>query len=136
MGRTLARCRDKVQSIHFHRESGLDIAATKFDYWSDSQIVVFVPYADKIQSYTGQAYVTTASGRSQLVPFQFNPQIQYVELDIKGIEGPVIQAPGTFDECYVMTGPNTTALADPVSARKKDRYPIQPRIFGAPFRDT
>jgi hypothetical protein len=59
-----------------------DDTASQIDYWSDTQILAHVPLESGIQSYNGQAYVKNANGSSQLVLFQFVPQLQYVSIDL------------------------------------------------------
>jgi hypothetical protein len=71
--------------VHFIVNPGpptKDLVATQVDYWSDSQVLVHVPLVDKIPAYAGQIYLKTGGGVSPFRPFQFNPQLQYVTLDV------------------------------------------------------
>jgi hypothetical protein len=71
--------------VHFMVGSGppvKDDTASQVDYWSDTQILAHVPPESGIQGYNGQAYVKNANGSSQLVLFQFVPQLQFVSIDL------------------------------------------------------
>jgi hypothetical protein len=71
--------------VHFMVSAGppvKDDTASQIDYWSDTQILAHVPAESGIQGYNGQAYVKNANGSSQLVLFQFVPQLQYISIDL------------------------------------------------------
>jgi len=71
--------------VHFMVSGGppvRDDTTSQIDYWSDTQIVAHVPPESGIQGYNGQAYVKNATGSSQLVLFQFIPQLEYVSIDL------------------------------------------------------
>src|SRR5262249_37520340 len=52
------------------------------DYWSDTKIMTYVPDASGIGAFSaGQLYLKTAGGREgDLVPFQFNPTLDFDQI--------------------------------------------------------
>jgi len=84
--------------VHFMVSGGppvKDDTASQIDYWSDTQILAHVPLESGIQGYNGQAYVKNANGSSQLVLFQFVPQLHYVSIDLS-IESVITDGGGQY----------------------------------------
>jgi hypothetical protein len=67
--------------VHFIINPGQDVVAHA-DIWSDTQVFVDVPDASGILGYNGEAYVIRAGDnvRSNLVPFHFNPGVEFRDL--------------------------------------------------------
>jgi hypothetical protein len=71
---------DAPGEVHFIVGNGKDIAAP-VTYWSGSQIVTEVPYADGIPEYNGQVYVKRSDGvKTALLPFHFVPLYDVAEI--------------------------------------------------------
>jgi hypothetical protein len=51
-------------------------------YWSDAQIVVGVPSITGVGPFAGQMYVRSGTTNSRLVPFRFEPELDYAILPI------------------------------------------------------
>jgi hypothetical protein len=98
--------------LRFIVGAGRDIAAP-VTYWSASQIVAEVPYADGIPIYDGHAYVRRADGAtSALVPFRFVPMYDVASvgmpLQMDGVRGWV-----SFDSTPNAMPANSYAVGKP-----------------------
>jgi len=68
--------------VHFIINRGMDAKATVIDYWSDNQIMAYVPDASGILPFPqGQMYVQPAGGqKSALLAFSFYPALDFAQL--------------------------------------------------------
>jgi len=67
--------------VHFIVNPGMDVKANA-DYWGDTQIVISVPSAEKIQAYNGTVYIQRGTDKTNAVSFKFNPTLDFVTLTI------------------------------------------------------
>lgn len=67
--------------VHFLVAPGKDLPGT-VTYWSDAQIVVGVPSITGVGPFAGQMYVRNGGADSRLVPFRFEPEMDYAILPI------------------------------------------------------
>jgi len=67
--------------VHFIINPQMDKSAS-VDYWSDTQILTYVPDASGIRGFpAGQLYLQTAGGqKTALNPFQFNPTLDFAQI--------------------------------------------------------
>jgi hypothetical protein len=79
--------------VHFMVAPGKDLHGS-VSYWSDAQIVVGVPSLTGVGPFAGQLYVRSGTTNSRLVPFRFEPALDYAILPITtdrmvgGVVGP------------------------------------------------
>ena len=72
---------DALGEVHFIVANGRDVVLPAATYWSATQIVAEVPYADGIPAYDGHVYVKRADGsKSALRPFRFLPLYDVTEI--------------------------------------------------------
>jgi hypothetical protein len=67
--------------VHFMVAPGKDLPGT-VTYWSDTQLVVGVPSLTGVGPFAGQMYVRCGTTNSRLVPFRFEPELDYAILPI------------------------------------------------------
>ena len=67
--------------VHFLVAPGKDLPGT-VTYWSDAQIVVGVPSLTGVLAFAGQMYVRNGTTNSRLVPFRFEPELDYAILPV------------------------------------------------------
>jgi hypothetical protein len=67
--------------VHFIINPQMDKSAP-VDYWSDTQILTYVPDTSGVRAFAaGQVYVQAAGGqKSGISPFQFNPTLDYAQI--------------------------------------------------------
>jgi hypothetical protein len=58
------------------------IQSATVGYWSDTQIIAYVPNVSGITAYSGSLYVRAASGKSNVVTFQFQPALDVQQLPV------------------------------------------------------
>lgn len=124
--------------VHFMVAPGKDLHGS-VAYWSDAQIVVGVPSLTGVGPFAGQLYVRSGTTNSRLVPFRFEPELDYAILPITtdrmvgGMVGPssirhegwpgikgddefflhtTLKNGWVLDEAYVV-GPNNSAVHAP-----------------------
>jgi hypothetical protein len=79
--------------VHFIVAPGKDLHGS-VTYWSDAQIVVGVPSITGVGPFAGQMYVRSGTTNSQLVPFRFEPELDYailpitIDRQVSGMVGP------------------------------------------------
>lgn len=92
--------------VHFIINPGVDKIAP-VDYWSDTQIMAYVPDVSGISGFSGQMYIQQTGGqKSALAGFQFNPTLDFAELrpTINGPDQRVDQTDLDIYESYAHTG--------------------------------
>lgn len=67
--------------VHFMVAPGKDLHGS-VTYWSDAQVVVGVPSITGVGPFAGQMYVRSGTTNSRLVPFRFEPTLDYAILPI------------------------------------------------------
>jgi hypothetical protein len=67
--------------VHFMVAPGKDLHGS-VSYWSDAQIVVGVPSLTGVGPFAGQLYVRSGTTNTRLVPFRFEPELDYAILPI------------------------------------------------------
>jgi hypothetical protein len=69
--------------VHFLLGSGNDIKGV-VSGWNDNQILTTVPDASGLPGFNGQVFVHQGTANSPMVPFRFNPALEYRTLTIAG----------------------------------------------------
>jgi hypothetical protein len=74
--------------VHFIINPQMDKSAT-VDYWSDTQILTYVPDTSGVRAFpAGQVYVQASGGqKSAITPFQFNPTLDFAQIQPPWNEG-------------------------------------------------
>jgi hypothetical protein len=67
--------------VHFMVAAGKDLLGM-VTYWSDAQITVEVPSIVGVRAFAGQVYVRRGTTNSRLVPFGFEPEMDYAIIPI------------------------------------------------------
>jgi hypothetical protein len=93
--------------VHLIVGPGKDVTTGQVDFWSDNQIMTYVPFKDSLQKFSGEMYFQGANGKSNLVQFEYDPLMQFVVLDLK-LQN-LVQAAGGFAS---IKGPNSCRFTD------------------------
>ncbi len=74
---------DAPGAVHFIVGNGRDVIASSVTYWSGTQIVAAVPYADGVPVYDGYVYVQRPDGaKSTLRPFRYIPPYEFTSIGL------------------------------------------------------
>ena len=93
--------------VHLIVGPGHDVTTGQVDFWSDNQIMTYVPFKDSLQKFSGEMYFQGANGKSNLVQFEYDPLMQFVVLDLK--QQNLVQPAGGFAS---IKGPNSCRFTD------------------------